>query len=281
MALSPSRFIDFQGQPATELTLPQGDRVVVLLHGGQPVSWRTADGAEHLYLSPASALDGQTAVRGGVPLCFPQFNTRGPLIKHGFARNLPWQLEAAEPGQLVLGLRSGPVTQAFWAERFYAQLIVELTPGELRLRLRVANTGPSPWSFTAALHSYLQVGDAERVQLDGLDGAARWDAVRDQHLVQDGAPRFGAEFDSVYQAVAQALSLTETGRGTLRIAQSDTCPQTVVWNPGPDLSRKLADLPDDGWRHMLCVEAASIDAPVPLAPGQTWEGWQHLSWRAA
>lgn len=281
MVTSPSRFIDFLGQPAVELALPQGDRAIVLLHGGQPVSWRTADGTEHLYLSPASVLDGQTAVRGGVPLCFPQFNMRGPLIKHGFARNLPWQFEAAEPGRLTLGLRSGPVTQAFWTERFHAQLVVELTPGELRLRLRVANTGAASWSFTAALHTYLQVGDVEQVQVEGLDGAACWDAVRDQHFTQAGAPRFGSEFDSVYQAPPQALTLVEAGRGALRIAQSATCPQTVVWNPGPDLSHKLADMPDDGWRHMLCVEAASIDAPVPLEAGQTWEGWQHLSWRAA
>ena len=43
------------------------------------------------------------------------------------------------------------------------------------------------------------------------------------------------------------------------------------------LSAKLADLPDDGWRHMLCVEAARIDEPVLLAPGRQWQGWQQLT----
>ena len=36
------------------------------------------------------------------------------------------------------------------------------------------------------------------------------------------------------------------------------------------LSAELADMPDDGWREMLCVEAASIDAPVTLQPGAQW-----------
>ncbi|MFT4191839.1 MAG: D-hexose-6-phosphate mutarotase [Comamonas sp.] len=268
---------EFQGQPAVALQRPEGDRAVLLLHGAHLVSWQTADGREQLYLSPRAQLDGQSAIRGGVPICFPQFNQRGPLLKHGFARNLPWQVEAAEAAQVTLGLRQGALTRAFWPQAFHAQLTVTLEADGLRLALRVENTGAAPWSFTAALHTYLRVDDAEQAQLAGLEGCARWDAVRDAHLRQAEAPRFGAEFDSVFQAPPQPLHLSgAAGGGRLRIAQSPSCPQTVVWNPGPELSRTLADLPDEGWRHMLCVEAAHIDSPVELAPGATWEGWQRL-----
>jgi glucose-6-phosphate 1-epimerase len=42
----------------------------------------------------------------------------------------------------------------------------------------------------------------------------------------------------------------------------------------PPISRypvpELADLPDDDWLQMLCVEAAQIGRPVTLAPGQDW-----------
>ncbi len=44
----------------------------------------------------------------------------------------------------------------------------------------------------------------------------------------------------------------------------------VVWNPGPDLAARLPDLPDDGWHHMLCVEAAAIGRPVEVRPGECW-----------
>ena len=88
--------------------------------------------------------------------------------------------------------------------------------------------------------------------------------------------RFGSEFDCVYTAPARPLHLIQPS-GRLEIAQSASCTETVVWNPGPALSAQLVDLPDDGWRHMLCVEAARIDEPVLLASGGSWQGWQQLT----
>ena len=79
----------FQGLPCILLQLPQGDAVTVALHGAQVLSW-VSGGYERLYLSPKALFDGESAIRGGVPVCFPQFNQRGPLPKHGFARNLWW-----------------------------------------------------------------------------------------------------------------------------------------------------------------------------------------------
>ena len=48
----------------------------------------------------------------------------------------------------------------------------------------------------------------------------------------------------------------------------------VVWNPGPTRAAALADMPDDDWLQLLCVEAAVIGAPVTLAAGQEWVGRQ-------
>jgi len=42
------------------------------------------------------------------------------------------------------------------------------------------------------------------------------------------------------------------------------------------LGAKLAAMPADGFRHMLCVEAARIDERVVLAPGAQGQGWQQL-----
>jgi glucose-6-phosphate 1-epimerase len=35
-------------------------------------------------------------------------------------------------------------------------------------------------------------------------------------------------------------------------------------------------MPADGYRHMLCVEAAAIDAPVLLAPRGRWQAAQRF-----
>ena len=145
------------------------------------------------------------------------------------------------------------------------------------MALTVRNTGAEPWDFTTALHTYLRVDDIAQVQVDGLDGCARWDAVTDTHSVQHGALRFAGEFDSVYQAAPGPLQLHEGGAHTLTLQQSASCASTVVWNPGAALCARLTDMPADGHTRMLCIEAAQIDTPVHLAPGAVWTGWQRLS----
>ncbi|SFM19793.1 D-hexose-6-phosphate mutarotase [Variovorax sp. OV329] len=271
--------LEFRGLPALRLALPEGDAVVVALHGAQVLSW-TSGGAERLYLSPQALMDGHSAIRGGVPICFPQFNQRGLLPKHGFVRNLAWQPEKGRepaPNELALVLHDGDATRAVWPHAFRAELRVALKPRSLRMSFTVDNTGSAPWAFAAALHTYLRVDEIADVRLEGLQGANRWDAVRDdRHVEMAPALRFDSEFDSVYAAPAHGLRLVQPS-GTLGITQSASCTETVVWNPGAQLSAKLADLPDDGYRHMLCVEAARIDEPVQLQGGAQWKCWQELS----
>jgi glucose-6-phosphate 1-epimerase len=50
----------------------------------------------------------------------------------------------------------------------------------------------------------------------------------------------------------------------------------VVWNPGGAAAACPPDLPKDGFRHFLCVEAARIGQPVELSPAQVWSGTQTI-----
>jgi glucose-6-phosphate 1-epimerase len=273
----PAQRIEFHGHPALRLALPEGDCCVVALHGAQLLSWTTGDGAERIYLSPRAVFDGSSAIRGGVPLCWPQFNQRGPLAKHGFARNTVWEAELAGEAQLVLALRDDAATRAMWPHAFQLRLTVNLSPGCLRVALNVQNTDAAAWSFAAALHTYLQVDDIAQVRLAGLQGAERWDAVRDLRYQESAeALHFDGEFDSVYTAAAEPLRLVQPA-GILQIAQSASCTETVVWNPGAALCARLADMPQEGYRRMLCVEAARIDENVVLPPGAVWQAWQQLT----
>lgn len=269
----------FRGLRSVSLTLSNGDSLRVLLHGAHVVSW-VAGGRERLYLSPASAFDGHSAIRGGVPVCFPQFNMRGPLPKHGFVRNLAWEMEEqvleAQRGHLVLRLADGPATRAFWPQAFEARLRLELSPGALQLTLAVRNTDVQPLAFTGALHTYFAVDHITQARLEGLQGQPEWDSVTDSHATGTSPLRFDAEFDRVYEAAAEPLLLREAAH-TMAIAQSPNWAQTVVWNPGRD--KVLPDLPAGGYARMLCVEAAQVMAPVVVAPGEQWQGWQRLSLR--
>jgi glucose-6-phosphate 1-epimerase len=287
MSLSTTRY---QNQPCLRLTLPSQDTVLVALHGAHVLSWQTGDGRERLYLSPQAVMGGQAAIRGGVPLCFPQFNTRGPLAKHGFVRNRAWQAVPIDGGcalahvpahtqSLQLALRHAPGAEpsldALWPFPFELKLTITLAPSRLLLALQVHNTGMQTMPFTTALHSYLAVQDLQQVRLQGLAGLRYWDALTDTHPTHAADWRYSGAFDAVFPLPPGPLVLHDKA-GALEITQSPNLTNTVVWNPGPTLSAQMADMPDDGYQHMLCVEAAQIDTPVALAAGAQWLGWQQL-----
>ncbi len=273
------RELNFAGLPATELQLPGGDRVVVAHHGAHVLSW-VAGGRERLYLSPQSVMNGQAAIRGGIPVCFPQFNQRGDLPKHGFARNQSWTVKPpvleADKAHLVLSLSDSAATRQWWDQAFEVLLLIELTSGALQVELAVRNIDSKPLSFTGALHTYLAVNDVAQARLLGLGGMAEWDAVIDRHATAAPELRFVGEFDRVYSAAAQGYELQD-GPHTLSIEQDMDWAQTVVWNPGAAKCAALADMPFDGWQHMLCVEAAQVYEPIRIAPGDFWQGAQRLS----
>ena len=276
--LATCRDLVFAGLPATELQLAGGDRVVVAHHGAHVLSW-VAAGRERLYLSPQSILDGLSAIRGGIPVCFPQFNQRGDLPKHGFARNLPWQVNTphlhADRAHLALSLQDSASTRQWWRQAFEARLLIELSAGALQVALAVRNTDSQPLTFTGALHSYFAVDDVAQACLTGLAGHAEWDAVSDRHGMAAAELRFAGEFDRVYSAAAQGYALYD-GAHTLHIEQDTDWAHTVVWNPGADKCGELKDMPTDGWRHMLCVEAAQVYEPIRIEPGDFWQGAQRL-----
>lgn len=272
----------FAGLPACELALPQGDRLLVALHGAHVLSW-VSGGQERLYLSPKSTMDGQAAIRGGVPVCFPQFNQRGPMAdrlpKHGFARNVAWRANAPELGaehaRLTLRLNDNFQTRTWWPQAFALALQIELSPGAVQLSLDVHNTDTQALAFSGALHTYLAVPDVTLAKLQGLGGQPEWDSLTDTHTQAADTIRFAAEFDRVYEAGPQSMTLNDT----LHISQSPSWANTVVWNPAQELSKRLADMPEDGWRHMLCVEAAQVYEPITLPAGGRWAGWQRLQVR--
>lgn len=272
----------FRGLPSHLLTLPDGDSVRVLEHGAHIVSW-ISSGRERLFMSSTARFDGTSALRGGVPVCFPQFNQRGTLPKHGFVRNRPWTFahawhDAAQGACLTLSLQDDAATRVIWPQAYRVELTVHLRPGALDVVLDVYNTDAVPLAFTGALHTYLRVHDIARTSLRGLEGCAEWDAVRDVHGHAAAELRFAGEFDRVYAAPPGALELCEEPGGpALRITHSPNWAETVVWTPGASLAATLPDLPAAEAAHMLCVEAAQVMQPMQVPPGGRWQGRQCLT----
>lgn len=274
-----------RGHDVIRLAAPDGATVSLSLHGGHVLSWKPVGAPEQLYLSPRSEYAAGKAIRGGVPVCFPQFAERGPLPKHGFARTLPWELVSQEQGQddalAVLRLRDSDATRAIWPHAFELELSVRVSGRLLDIELACENTGDAPLQFTTALHTYLRVADLDAVSVEGLSGLRYFDSIKQAEALQRmdlllTGEKGVLDLDRIYFGVKERPLLVAEERRQVLIKQQGF-DDAVVWNPGPERCAKLADMPPEGWSEMLCVEAANIGRPIELQPGESWVGRQSLA----
>lgn len=272
------------GLPTLTLAHPSGASAEVYLHGAHVASWIPAGGEEALFLSRAAHFGGASAIRGGVPVIFPQFAQQGALPKHGFARNRRWELVGEPgPGTATLRLRDDAETRALWPHAFQLELTVELQADSLRMAMRVENTGDDLFAFTAALHTYLRVGEVEQAVLQGLGGATYRSTVEGVDGAAQPAPelRISGEVDRIYFDAPRHLVLRDPSLGRVIQIQGDGFSDVVVWNPWADLAATLPDMQPAEYREMLCVEAAEVGRPVALSPGEAWKAAQRLTHQRA
>jgi glucose-6-phosphate 1-epimerase len=263
------------------LSLASGDSVEVRNDGAHITSWRTADGIERLFLSQRADFRPGAAIRGGVPIIFPQFAGLGPLPKHGFARTTQWQRVSVaneSPGAALFRLHDSDTTRAIWPQSFVAEYAIALRKDALRMALTIRNTGQQACSFTAALHTYLRVQDIAHVSIAGLQGLRYSDSAAGGVMVNEAAAAVSivGEVDRIYFSAAKPITVNEPGQPAL-VCSAEGFADAVVWNPGAEKGASLTDLEADGYRRMLCIEAAAIGEPIVLQPGAAWSGTQLLT----
>lgn len=252
-------------------------RAEIYLHGANVTDWTPEGHDPVLWVSSQSRFTHDSAIRGGVPICFPWFGTQTghpESPSHGFARLSTWSLVGAlDDGQDVTArLRltdRDAIGTAAWPHRFEAVYTV-VVGSRLSLALEVTNRSDEVVEFEEALHTYLAVGDIRATAVSGLEGTAFYDRLAGPEVVP-GEPdpvRFRSETDRIYLDNTASLTVQDAEAGRLVQISKDGSGATVVWNPWVDKAAAMDDFGDDEWKGMLCVEACNIrDAAVRLAPG--------------
>ncbi len=263
----------------TELVSDDGAHALVADHGAHVLSWTPAGGEAAFYLSSKSGYGGSAAIRGGVPIIFPQFGERGTGKRHGIVRATQWEALGAgvEDGKAVARYRFVHEGDAPWPHHAELVFTVTLSGREMELALDVKNPSSESWQFCAALHTYLQVADIADVRLSGLHNVGYLDQVKGgvPGRQEDALLAIDGEIDRIYAAVAQPLVL-EDGAQRLIIDKQGFA-DVVVWNPGAAKAAGLADMPAEDYRSFLCVEAGAIMQPVTLDGGAVWRGVQRFT----
>lgn len=264
----------FQGFPALRIDTPLAS-AAVSLHGGQLLSYAPRGLDDLLWLSPVSKR-APDAIRGGVPVCWPYFGRQGQSAdasQHGFARNTEWMLtDSSIDSEGVATIELALPEHASTSLRLAQTLHIG---HELRQSLTTRNTGAETVAFTQALHTYFHVGDAERVQVSGLDGLTYADKYDGREHVQSGQwnlqdPRDPGRSDRIYHRTGNRFALTDPALGRRIDLTTSGSRSLVVWNPGASDIAAIGDAPADGWHRFVCLEAANAgEDVVSLAPGQT------------
>ncbi|KAJ1422432.1 Glycoside hydrolase-type carbohydrate-binding [Sesbania bispinosa] len=280
-------FQDIDGLPRIILTEPTGSSAEVLLHGGKVVSWKNERKEELLFMSSKANWKQSKAIRGGISVCFPQFENLGSREQHGFSRNRMWSLDmdpsplppSENQSSVDLILKSTGVDLKIWPRSFEFRLRISLSAGKLILIPRVRNTDNKALSFTLSLSNYLSVSDISEVRVEGLETLDYFDNMmnRSRFTEQADAITFDGQMDRVYLCTPTKIAIIDHEKKRTFVLQKNAMPDAVVWNPGERKAKALPDLGDDDYRFMICLDSAAIETPVVLKPSEEWKGYQEIS----
>ena len=253
----------------------------ISVYGGQILSFQPKGEAEDvLFLSPSAYYKPGKAIKGGAPICWPWF---GPdpegkgRAAHGFARNRMWEVKSTESlgdggTKVVLGFGDSEETRAIWDYGF--ELAIAITIGKTAtLELITRNTGDQAFSITQALHTYFQVGDISKTKVEGFGGTQYIDKVDGSaEKAQAGAIEIGQEVDRIYKDVPPASSIEDAALGRSIKIDSEGSKTAVIWNPWAEISKNSADLEDDSYKTMVCVETVNAaNEVIEVAAGAEYK----------
>lgn len=250
-------------------------RATLTTHGATLLSYVPTGGEDVLWVSETAVYDGTKPVRGGVPVCWPWFGphpTEPSKGAHGVARHQVWEVETVQSlsrgaTQVVLSLSPNAATRALWPHEFKLDLAVTLGE-ELRVELTGHNLSGEEWTISEALHTYFRVAEAEGLTIRGLEGTRYFDKNRDFAEFTQGEPlSLDPPMDCVYVDHTGSVVIEDGGR-KIEIGKQNSA-STIVWNPGAEGVKAFADMPDDQYHRMVCVEAGNaLGNSYQLAPGE-------------
>ena len=221
-------------------------RVVLAPSRGGMVTRFDVDGEPVLFLDEATLRDTTKNVRGGIPVLFPIAGklagdtlTLGaasfPMKQHGFARNLPWKVEAENAGDdacVTLVLRDDDKTRAQFPFSFALTFTYRLREGALRIEQRFENTGEQPMPIQPGVHPYFALPDERKREARMFTDATRaWDNKAGQPVtIRGGIDLVGDEIDlHLLDHRPREARLQRPGMRNVTLRFGDDQKVLVVW----------------------------------------------------
>jgi len=232
----------------------------ISLYGGQALSWRPLGHQEVFWLSDNAKFEQGTAIRGGIPLCWPWFGGWKDYGNHGFARQSLWQIEHIDIDKekvTVALILKGENAHQHWPYMYKLQQVIVLSK-DFKQELVFTNLSSKDVQHCGALHTYFAVKDVANIMLPELaDIPFDCKLSREKRKVQALENGVGP-FDRIYHGNNKQQITDKLGARTISIT-SNGCSQWVVWNPGQEISSSMADMHTGAEKEFVCIEAANTN----------------------
>ncbi len=247
---------------------------LVALQGAQLLEYTPFDAKPVIWLSDQAEFKQGKSVRGGIPVCWPWFGDarknpesvqqhlpEGNLPAHGWVRNKPWLLDAADSNEnhVYLKFRYPSTT---WPAPFPDGIEVSLEMwigSELKLSLTTFNGSEQTLHFSQALHSYFAISDVKQAQICGLEGVTFLDTLDDwQEKSSDQPICIRGETDRIYLDTPEEILVNDSGWERSISIQSADARSAVVWNPWIEKGKRLSQFGEESYRGMVCVETGDV-----------------------
>ena len=229
-----------------------GDRLRVIPERGGLVSAWICGGQDRLYFDEERFGDPSKSIRGGIPVLFPicgnlpgdRLEVDGvahTLLQHGFARDLPWTLEALEDQTGIrLSLASTPETLAGYPFSFRVEMECRALAQALEIRTTIENHSAQPMPFSFGLHPYFSVSDLTRTRLTGLPDRCLNHLEMAPAATKDQLARLADGVDFLCQSQGPVTLVDDVSGSQLQLQHQAPLDLTVVWTEPP--------------RSMVCLE---------------------------
>ena len=265
----------------------------IMLFGAHVTSWK-AGGKERLYLSSIAKFDGKAAIRGGVPLVFPQFGQPDKSMpQHGYGRISQWKYEkeatkcTSSSAYVKFTLIREKGVSGWTRASFNACFEVTLTAASMNMKLSYT-TPEELQTPDLLLHTYFAVPDITTFSVKGFKGCTFTDKLKPVTNKDEVENReecvIGEEVDRIMKgtettAIGDILLMDnskpfmKTTKATYVVNTDNTEAQTgvendkcVFWNAWINKSKKTGDLDDDAYKTYVCIEPLSS---AKISKGQT------------
>ncbi|MDR0277646.1 MAG: D-hexose-6-phosphate mutarotase [Paucimonas sp.] len=249
--------------------------LLVAQQGAQVLSYQRLGEPPLLWLSDQALFNRGKSVRAGVPVCWPWFGNlqRNPQSvrkqfhgseapAHGLVRGRDWQLLGIDSKDDALQLSfTLPDTQGDlpgWPHQVELTLDIRMDE-HLSLDLTSRNLGTAPVTLSQALHSYFAVSDVRSVSVEGVKGRNYIETLADwEQRTQQADLTFNGETDRIYLDTPAELAIVDPAWNRRVRVSTRGSRSAVIWNPWTERAAQLADMADDGWQRMLCIETANV-----------------------